>query len=59
MLGGKCLLFYENGNLTVPWTIGLASAPTCEGPFTVSPHSPILNQAPAAGIPLLLPRRGL
>jgi hypothetical protein len=43
MLGGKCLLFYENGNLTVPWTIGLASAPTCEGPFTVSPRSPILK----------------
>lgn len=43
MLSGKCLLFYENGNLTTPWTIGLASAPTCEGPFTVSPRSPILS----------------
>jgi hypothetical protein len=36
-------LLYENGNLTMPWTIGLASAPTCEGPFTVSPRSPILS----------------
>lgn len=43
MLNGICLLFYETGNLTVPWTIGLASAPTCEGPFTVSPRSPILS----------------
>jgi len=42
LLDGKCMLLYETGNLTVPWTIGLASAPTCEGPFTVSP-SPILS----------------
>ena len=43
MLDGKCVLLYETGNLTVPWTIGLASAPTCEGPFTISPRSPILG----------------
>jgi hypothetical protein len=43
MLGGKCVLIYETGNMTVPWTIGMASAATCEGPFTVSAHSPIVR----------------
>lgn len=43
MLDGKCVLLFETGNMTVPWTIGLASAATCEGPFTVSSRSPLLS----------------
>jgi len=43
MLGGQCVLFYETGNLTVPWMIDMASAPTCEGPFKVSQRGPVLS----------------
>lgn len=49
MVGGKCYLAYEYGNNTTTWNIGLASATTCEGPFTNTPNSPILSPSGVAG----------